>query len=375
VSKTHSTWIDNHLGMVPARPTITSRLSSRPCYRARKRGWILDLDLRLVRYFVVVADELHFGRAAAKLHVSQPALSKQIRKLEDQLGARLLVRDSRHVSLTVRGESFLRDARELLNVAERMQQRPEENRVRIAHIFELSTSREVADAYSRARPEVTIIEHAMESFAQLDALLEDRLDVAILRVTPEMVINHPTGWSHALLRLEPMRLVGRQGDARRPTASMFERPIEVFADPPGSGLNKAYRDFLTALERFLGLSMRWLGTPGAFSHCLAVVKRSTVSAFQLELDSYAVRYAAEGLPVFNPEEALPHYPWSIAWRDGRIPHATADFLEIAQDTATVCGWRNFENWEGARPWLPPDDPVAQELGFEPQMDRAGSPQS
>jgi DNA-binding transcriptional LysR family regulator len=339
-----------------------------------QKGMDLDLDLRLVRYFVVVADELHFGRAAAKLHVSQPALSKQIRKLEDQLGARLLVRDSRHVALTVRGEDFLRDARELLNVAERMQQRPEGNRVRIAHIFELSTSREVADAYSLACPEVTIVEHAMESFAQLDALVEDRLDVAILRVTPEMVINHPTGWSHALLRLEPMRLVGRRGDARRLTASMFERPIEVFADPPGSGLNKAYRDFLTALERSLGLSMRWLGTPGAFSHCLAVIKRATVSAFQLELDSYAVRYADEGLPVFNPEEAAPHYPWSIAWRDGRIPQATADFLEVAQDTGTVRGWREFENWEGARPWLPPDDPVAQELGFEPQMDKAGSRQ-
>src|SRR5580693_8422481 len=119
----------------------------------RALGVTMDLDLRLVRYFVVVADELHFGRAANKLHVSQPALSKQIRKLEDQLGARLLVRDSRHVSLTARGESFLIDARELLNLADRMQEAPDGNRVRIAHIFELATSRDVADAYSRARPD------------------------------------------------------------------------------------------------------------------------------------------------------------------------------------------------------------------------------
>ncbi len=323
----------------------------------------MDLDLRLVRYFLVVAEELHFGRAAAKLHVSQPAISKQIRKLEDQLGVRLLVRDSRHVALTVRGEDFLRDSRELLKLSESMQQRPDANRVRIAHIFELGTSREVADAYSKARPDVTIVEHAMDSVTQLDALLENRLDVAILRVTPQMLHDHPKGWSHTLLRLEPMRLVGRPGDSPRPTASMFDRPMEVFGDPPASGLNKAYGNFLTALERSLGLSMRWLGIPGAFSHCLAVIERATVPAFLLEFDSYAARYAAKGLPVFNPQEISPHYPWSIAWRDGRIPQATADFLEISQDTATALSWRDFDVTQRARSWLPADDPVALELGF------------
>ena len=81
----------------------------------------MDLDLRLVRYFVAVAEELHFGRAAARLYVSQPALSRQIRKLEDQVGERLLVRDSRHVALTARGERFQEDARQLLAIADRLQ--------------------------------------------------------------------------------------------------------------------------------------------------------------------------------------------------------------------------------------------------------------
>lgn len=324
----------------------------------------MDLDLRLVRYFVAVADELHFGRAAAKLYVSQPALSKQIRKLEDQLGARLLVRDSRHVALTSRGESFLIDARQLLLLAEKMQQEPDANRVRIAHIFELSTSREVADEYSKARPEVFLVEHALDSVAQLNALLEDRLDVAILRVTPQMLRDHPTGWFHTLLRLEPMRLVGRPSDVPRQTASFYERPIEVFGDPPSSGLHPAYSNFLTALERYLGLSMRWLGTPGAFSHCLAAMYRATTSAMSLEFDSYAVRYAAEGLPVYTPREVVPHYPWSIAWRDGQLAQATADFLEIAQQTATRREWRTFSSESG---WLPNDDPVAAELGFQARV--------
>ncbi len=364
MSKNYSTWIDNRAGMIEVGGTDYDPEDISGPATGRAWGLSMDLDLRLVRYFVVVADELHFGRAANKLHLSQPALSKQIRKLEDQLGARLFVRDSRHVALTVRGEGFYRDARELLALADKMQQRPDGNRVRIAHIFELATSRDVADAYSKARPDVTIIEHAMDSVAQLDALLQNRLDVAILRVTPQMLHDHPKGWSHALLRLEPMRLVGRRGDSARWTASLFERPIEVLGDSPDSGLHEAYADFLTALEKTLGLSMRWLGTPGAFSHCLAVIERATVSAFSLEFDSYAVRYAAEGLPVFRPQEISPHYPWSIAWRDGRLPQSTADFLEIAQNTGTARAWREFDSAAEGPPWLPPGDPVALELGVQ-----------
>ena len=329
-------------------------------------GLSMDLDLRLVRYFVAVADELHFGRAAARLYVSQPALSKQIRKLEDQLGTRLFVRDSRHVTLTPRGEEILIDARQLLRLAEKIKHEPDTNRVRIAHVFELSTSRDVADAYSKACPDVALHEHAMDSAAQLNALLEDRLDVAILRVSPEMLRDHPSGWFHTLLRLEPLRLVGRPRDLPSQTASFYERTVEVFADSPSSGFNPVYANFLVALERFLGISMRWLGTPGAFSHCLAAMRRATGSALSLEFDSYAVRYAAEGLPVYTPKEVMPHYPWSIAWRDGQLSLATADFLEIAQELATARNWRLFDAQEIVPNWLPSDDPVAEELGLNTQ---------
>jgi DNA-binding transcriptional LysR family regulator len=193
----------------------------------------MDLDLRLLRYFVAVADELHFGRAAAKLYISQPALSKQIRKLEHQLGTPLLIRDSRHVTLTLHGQRFLDDARQLLALAERMQYDPEPNVVRIAHIFELTTSRQVADAYTSACPGVQLVERNLTSLGQLLALLNNLLDVAILRVTAQMLADHPAGWHHRLLRLEPMHLIGRPGDPARATASLHERPIEVFADPPG----------------------------------------------------------------------------------------------------------------------------------------------
>jgi DNA-binding transcriptional LysR family regulator len=74
-----------------------------------------DLEVRQLRYFVAVAEELHFGRAAERLGMAQPPLSRAIRDLERQLGVRLLERTTRQVALTPAGEVLLRDARTALD--------------------------------------------------------------------------------------------------------------------------------------------------------------------------------------------------------------------------------------------------------------------
>jgi DNA-binding transcriptional LysR family regulator len=82
-----------------------------------------DLDMRKLRYFVAVAEELNFGRAAQRLHIAQPVLSRQIRSFEDELGVQLLIRDTRGTRLTEAGTQLLADARFLLTESKALRER------------------------------------------------------------------------------------------------------------------------------------------------------------------------------------------------------------------------------------------------------------
>ncbi|MDR3684105.1 MAG: LysR substrate-binding domain-containing protein [Geothrix sp.] len=201
------------------------------------------MELRLLRYFTVVAEELHFSRAAARLHIAQPPLSQQIRRLEGELGVQLLARTKRHVELTEPGRQFLASAREILAQVDRaVLQVQRAARGEVGHItIGLVSSASYEDilpralrAYRECYPAVSITLQEMSSGEQLAALREGRIQVGFLRPP----IREPGITTLTVLR-EPLVAVL---PAEHPLAGRRRIPIGALARdafiliPPSHGL-------------------------------------------------------------------------------------------------------------------------------------------
>ena len=142
----------------------------------------VDLDLRLVGYFVAVADHQHFGRAATQLRVAQPSLSRQIRRLEQQLGVRLFDRTPQRTRLTEAGEVFLPRAKELLRSAVQATAQAREaakpSRIAIGYTPSKIITPAVR-ALRREHPDADVETVHLDWNQQRDALLDHRVDAVV----------------------------------------------------------------------------------------------------------------------------------------------------------------------------------------------------
>lgn len=167
------------------------------------------MEIRLLRSFVVLAEERHFGRAAARLHIAQPALSQQLKALEREVGARLLDRSTRRVDLTDAGRLLLQRAREVLAAADRADAdlallvAGRAGRVRLGFVG-TATYDVLPRVTRKVREELPDIDLELHGEllapALLDGLRTHTLDLAVLRpgpVTPDDLVVH-------VLRHEPL---------------------------------------------------------------------------------------------------------------------------------------------------------------------------
>jgi len=212
-----------------------------------------DIELRHLRYFVAVAEELHFGRAANRLHLAQPPLSQQIRKLEEIVGHALFVRTSRAVKLTSAGEVFLERARRTLRkVREDLEEarsigRGEVGFLRVGFIGSsmLTALPGMLGRYRRQYPKVNLLLSEFHTSGVIEQLLDDAMDVGVMRdsgptdgLVVQPLFSEPFVWV----------LPSRHPLAKRKTLSGAELRNEPFVMPPMIASRRAYDKMVSLCE-------------------------------------------------------------------------------------------------------------------------------
>jgi DNA-binding transcriptional LysR family regulator len=294
------------------------------------------MELRHLRYFVAVAEELHFRRAAERLHVAQPAVSEQVRKLEEELGVRLFERTQRSVSLTDAGAAMLEEARRVLRQAEIAQmvaRNAQDRATAVLRIGYLPDSLPVAipralQHLAEAAPRVETRLETATTLGLIEAVRARRLDAAIvglpaptrgLRTTSlgyqgavaALPVTHPRAVDPALVleHLAPERVVVLPRDT-----------------------NPAFHNAVVSICRDAGLSptLVEVAEPRVEQALLAV---SSGAGIALLPESVTQRYASPNIRFLPLEGAAPAFESAIVTHPDGDNLATHAFVRAASRTS------------------------------------------
>jgi DNA-binding transcriptional LysR family regulator len=207
----------------------------------------MNIELRHLRYFVAVAEDLHFGKAANRLGISQPPLSQQILALEREIGARLFERSNRRVELTSAGRNFLKEASDVLERVDAAAIRAE--RIHRGQVGEVKVGffgsapfvegfQKLIFDFRAVHPDVDLILEEMPTYQQVDAILDGRLDLGFVRPLqpkPESIQSVEISRERLMVVMrEDHPLAARQGDLS--VADLASEPMVLYASSIGSGL-------------------------------------------------------------------------------------------------------------------------------------------
>jgi DNA-binding transcriptional LysR family regulator len=295
------------------------------------------IELRQLRYFVTVAEELHFGRAAVRLHMTQPPLSQTIFALEELLGAALFDRNRRGVALTAAGAALLPEARRLLVQAGelpglvRRAAFGETGKLVLAFVSsaDYSVLPPFLRAYRAAYPQVQITLQEATSDLQLDELLGGRIDAGLLipplpdKAKAELdylpVLNEP------LILAAPADLPGLRGKREIDLRSLPPLPLIIFPRPISPGLY----DAILAVFRAAGITPSIGQEAIQMQTIVSLVSAGMGIALVPESVSKLQRPGVEYRPL---AQATPLVETGLAWRRDNHSPVLKGFLDLLKKT-------------------------------------------
>jgi len=288
-------------------------------------------ELSQLRCFVAAAEELHFGRAAERLHMTQPPLSRQIQILERVLGVQLLARTSRIVRLTSAGRTFLPEARRILHLAESAA--VSTRRTAAGDLGSVAIGFTAAGSYSflpeliiaaRERlPGVDLVLEEMVTAEQVEALASRRIDVALLRPPVRRELDSLRVVREPLLAALPAD--HRLAKGRRPALGDFDRQPFVMYSPYEA---RYFYDLLAAIFAKAGVAPRYVQHMSQVHAILALVRAGLGAAL---VPAAAASLQFQGV-VLRPVETRPARPVELylAWERNNDNPALPAFVGMAR---------------------------------------------
>ena len=312
------------------------------------------MELRQLRYFVAVAEELHFGRAAQRVHISGPALSQQIIALERELGSDLFVRDRRSVRLSEAGRSLLPDARRILALAD-----DAKRRVRVAAVRStpvrlgyVSWLPDDINAVVGSAVALRVDEWVLPSHAQADRVAEGTLDIALTWVTARQASER--GLTAHLLRAEPLHAVVPGVSSAEPAAAERVTLLIDADESAWSSWNRFAEEFAADTgARIVSIEDGGIAGDAFYVH----VRRLGAAVLASPKRHTAVTPPSLGQrPVANP---VPLWTWSLVHRqdDDRV-----SVRSVVDSLLTVARNHDWLLPPAQRWWVPSDDPHRSALG-------------
>jgi DNA-binding transcriptional LysR family regulator len=298
----------------------------------------MAVELRHFRYFIAVAEERHFGRAARRLGIAQPPLSRQIQALEAELGVQLFERSRRMVELTSAGQSLLGHARSIfqtvdlaLHEASRAA-RGEVGRLAVGYPSSVAYSGlvELLRAFRQHAPDVQLVLREMPPQDQIDALKDREIDVGFVRnpiADPALAVER--------VRSEPLVLAM---PADHPLASRRRVPLELLRDEPFVSIPRqrapAFFDHIMRICHEAGFS------PRVVQEAAQLDLVSLVAAgFGVAIVPLSLKDARRGDIVVRPIQGSPTTELLVAWRRENASPALRSFLELVRKVGVRRGKR------------------------------------